>query len=1601
MGRTRLARARIEELKNRIVFCERNRRKLIDYLQDLKDKWLAKEIIYSEYEEIAGEKLEGRTRKEWINYYYNYIEDCEKRIRKEREKLVRNKIILVSFFAVFILIVGVFYVNPVIIGLIVQEQKQEFIQELNLEFTQSESYEWRLENIGELTSVRISGSIEKDGKVKVYLGDLLILDSNDNKIKKIITGQIVAVEEGKGILNFFKNILGVLGIIGRVVEELDEGAVEEPEESSSEESEGAPPEDSSPSQEEPSPSETEEEEPKEEIIEETLEEEQKVEGEQQIDGEEPVEVEEESKELIIEEEIIEESPEELKEKEKPKPKKEVIIREFTYICDETCDLSGLNLDKDSYTLRIEITGKTKLNLDKIKYEIIPFPVPEEEIEEEIPEEVPEEVPEEEKPKEEIIPEINVTELPTPEENITEIPENVTLIPQINITNITQAPVLIKNIPEIEIQKNTYGIIDVTEYFSDAEQFFILQVKNLTTTTYDHRIKIVPDKEFLGNRTVKIIASNSFGMAESNFFNIIVVEFLAGPRLLKDIPDIYILKNNFTEIDITQYFAGAEQYYLLQTINISTTTYDHTIKIQPDANFIGTRTSKIIAVNEFGETESNFFDIIVSEEIPEVIPEEIPINITVPGEVNISTLQYKAVINRPQKWIKVIEAGSVEDIANLTIELPKQAENITVKTGLEVDEALLELEEYEDLIEQANKEDLVSGSITGNVAFDVTQGRGIITRLGKWLRGFTTRRPLSYSCRSLDDQECKSRGILGITGNVISEEDLQEEITETLDSKIIDIGKIANETQENLIAVEYYTAGPIATEETTKRGKRVIVSAADELNYTDILAFTELTEEVAAKQIRLYRTTDGIREQTEFASYDLNNNGLIEYIEWIVPHLSNQTYELEIVIIDAEHLDENRDFVANIFEYVNTTDGITYTIPENQYARAYFERNLTNQNIIDVFVINTQPATIEVYEKDSDVVIGIIEDVTQGIYFITLNHPGSQSVFDLKSIGNEVIYDYIHDQQEAEFYEDWEAGNFNNWDNNNWVIDSAVAIETNSAKCETTSSTGLNCYVNTTASIDTSGSTSVNVSFQFNDDDTDGTGGGDVEWYWNDSDGVWDSFGLIDAGTLGFSDDVWNNYSRLSTDPQYQHIGFAVRFRAELEKNENYWIDNINVTSTPDETAPEVNITLPKNATYSDSHMPLNFNVSLNEQGSVQYSLDGGKNNITMFDGANRVGFVFNFTNTSIPDGSYTFQVYANDTYNNKNHTENVTFSIDKTIPDVNFTDPTPADGSSQTNTDIFVNISSSDTSDHYTFVDFDKDVFLWMTMEQSDGSVTDFSSYSNDGTFIGDAFQNTSGGRFGFGAQFDGVDEDPPDAINVSSLASSLRFNESFTVSVWIKTGTIVRADILGTRNTLTTGSGWKIGINQQDKPLFTANDTLDLEIVTSPEAIIAGEWVHIVGVYNKSTPSLQIYVNGTLKDTQTAGASTIGYANDQDFRIGMTDTNGRIWSGSIDEVMLFNRSLDAGEISALYNASATQYVHNFTGLSTITHNFTGYAVDIYGNKNQTEERNVTISAAGADSTPPDVNITFPENLTYGSNDLPLNFNVTLNENGSVQYTLD
>ena len=106
---------------------------------------------------------------------------------------------------------------------------------------------------------------------------------------------------------------------------------------------------------------------------------------------------------------------------------------------------------------------------------------------------------------------------------------------------------------------------------------------------------------------------------------------------------------------------------------------------------------------------------------------------------------------------------------------------------------------------------------------------------------------------------------------MQEQELQEKITEKQDKKEIDLTSIIEQAEEQEeIGVEYYTDAPVSEETIISRGKQVIVSGPDELNYTEVLAYTILdnkisinnSEKIKIYQLREEKTDTIIRNITE-------------------------------------------------------------------------------------------------------------------------------------------------------------------------------------------------------------------------------------------------------------------------------------------------------------------------------------------------------------------------------------------------------------------------------------------------------------------------------------------------------------------------------------------------------------------------------------------------------------------------------------------------------------------------------------------------------------------------------------------------------------------
>ena len=383
-----------------------------------------------------------------------------------------------------------------------------------------------------------------------------------------------------------------------------------------------------------------------------------------------------------------------------------------------------------------------------------------------------------------------------------------------------------------------------------------------------------------------------------------------------------------------------------------------------------------------------------QEIPEVVTD---------GNATIETIQQTAVLGQPVKWIKTI---SLDKPSKTKIRLPIEATNISVNkiTSYSEQEEALQNRTSPSQGEPSSSE--TKFTITGAVI--EVEGEGFLSKF--------------------------FRNIGKITGGAIGVETKVQEI-EINDSSL-------------KYKVEYETPAPYAIEEEIERGKRVKIIGPETVHYENVLAFTTLDESLNLKNPANVK----IRwvEKDTFISptsvQDLDGNGIYDYVEWIVPSLSTQTFEI-IVITKAEHLDSNREFISDIYESVKELDDVwSEEISDGDYVRVTFEIPLTSNRDITIYprIVSGSPR-IEVYEVGSDSIIAEFTNINSNQYnkvFLT-NLQESQDTFDLRIVGGSIEFDYIIDPTPA-------------WFNTNWMLRVNITIQSSQI---TSTLTNFPVYVN--------------------------------------------------------------------------------------------------------------------------------------------------------------------------------------------------------------------------------------------------------------------------------------------------------------------------------------------------------------------------------------------------------------------------------------------------------------------------------------------------------------------------------------------------------------
>ncbi|MBN2094959.1 MAG: DUF2341 domain-containing protein [Candidatus Aenigmarchaeota archaeon] len=346
------------------------------------------------------------------------------------------------------------------------------------------------------------------------------------------------------------------------------------------------------------------------------------------------------------------------------------------------------------------------------------------------------------------------------------------------------------------------------------------------------------------------------------------------------------------------------------------------------------------------------------------------------------------------------------------------------------------------------------------------------------------------------------------------------------------------------------------------------------------------------------------------------------------------------------------------------------------------------------------------------------------------------------------------------------------------------------------------------------------------------------------------------------------------------------------------------------------------------------------------------------------------------------------------------FIVNTTPIELNFVEPTHPDqyntqeNYAEINTTILykANIDALKfnwNGTNYTI--YDEDLILGLNFNnvseigENDSLAVDVSHYRNDGTIYG---ANYTEGKYNLGLQFDGTG-DYVDCGNDSSLGPT----GNLTLMSWLYLSSLP-SDYKGIIEGQQPYYRYLLYISASNRPeIFVQTDAgaYYTDEVGHTETLNLG-WNHIVGVYNGT--DLAVYLNGGLSYNRSASGSIL--ADGGGLRIGRYDATGHFFNGTIDEVRIYNRSLNSSEIWLLYQSELAKYepdkyrfYANLTDLVNGTYTYYAWGNDTAGNQDFTDGamyRTLYVGAVSKFS----VYLNAPANDTNTSNNMP-DFNFTVN----------
>jgi len=1174
-----------------------------------------------------------------------------------------------------------------------------------------------------------------------------------------------------------------------------------------------------------------------------------------------------------------------------------------------------------------------------------------------------------------------------------------------------------------------------DYLGNETGTLIFNLENINFKAEKGKLYVVMDYDGTALASIeKTIRVSEKGFEIENVtINITTTKNASLIKQIREIEDLTIKKEAKYSLNLSDYFKSKYKisYSAVIPENVSMEIEGDNLTIYSEG-FEGTRACKIIATVKNVSIESNLFNIIISK-----------------SNITMEVLKYGR-LGRPIKWVKRVK---LEKPGNLTLNLPKNSKNITVKKI------------SEEKTEKAKSR--INGSLmTGQVTLELE-----LRREPEFLKF------LKKLWNSIFG---------GITGKVIEEVTDKVVIHEDVGEDVVGVAIEDNATE---YIIEYETPAPEAKEIRLDKGKKKI-KIESEIPYTDILAYTFI-EESKPEEIK-------VKGAENYELIDNNKDGLIDEIDWI----ADTGDEIQIEIHKKDKAVERDAFST------------TYNLGRGKRKKIYnlIQKNILKNgnyvsatNVIDVYsdyknklYVNFNNLSLELkpyYYKQGEKIY--LENLTD---YDVLSHTHiydngdfykyAFGIFNFSKLraekigfdvfsnnevrveGNALIsqnikvdFSDIAENYSLTLNQDYVeiSGNFSS---DLW-LDPQVTYKPNM--------TGGQAWKDDVVSYITGLDEITTAYTQTQLNEISEEDGGYVSQDYVDGPDCFALTPVADCGSLGQTDCnsgnyyqtsdnyfcIWtgsfciggppcgtlpyhqikfkisedpNNINNVSVRVAAKHSGSAINLLAwnfTSGKFVKLWSGSgapetpVNATGTiydadnfinssgdfyiafnttygiayidyaevgvdytsgggGDTTPPTVNLISPANDTTistSTIYFAANFTDNANLENATLYVWNSSLSLINITT-ETKTG-TSNLSNISVTlpyDDTFYWNYYVCDNSTNCawNNT-NYTLTVDSTLPNINFTSPTPGNATSTSNTSIEINISINESSlgnvkynwngTNFTFYD---DSLILMYNFNSYTLLNDTSKYSHE--ISSSTATWTSSGKYGGAYVFDGSNDYIE--LNDSSYINLMTVTNR-TFEMWFKAGVTNGKHVIYKEGGQSHGFNIYIEANHLFAGFWSTTDITPTWLNTS--FTDTSKWHHVVFSFDSTAGVQKLYLDGVEKASASetgdvpshSGDICIGYSDANLDYHNVSDQSGNFYfDGTIDELRIWNRSLTASEINQLYMSNLYKYDANkwalyinqtknsTAGLEPGTYTYYGCASDTNSNENCTETRQVTITGA-------------------------------------------